>query len=46
MLQKLHRQALDQPVVNSPLFFRQSAISEDGKRTYFIPESKKVLTVS
>ena len=44
--EQLHRQALDQPVVNSPLFFRQSAITEDGKRTYFIPESKKVLTVS
>lgn len=41
--EQLHRQALEQPVVKNTSVFRQTAITEDGKRSYFIPLGEKVL---
>ncbi|MGH1433900.1 MAG: hydroxymethylglutaryl-CoA synthase family protein [Lewinella sp.] len=44
--EQLHRQALDSPVVKRSSYFRQTNITEDGKREYFIPASKEAMRPS
>jgi hydroxymethylglutaryl-CoA synthase len=39
--EQLHRQALEQPVEKNPVTFRQIAMTEEGKRAYFIPARRE-----